>query len=135
MKIATGASEDHPTPLAVNPSASPGVAPVTPRSGDTPGGSQTAPGRDLTAERLSQLAASEAECAASMSYGMSADGTRRQHYAAAMGPHGSSAGDALPLPVVDDNALPAAGSYAYPWSGMEPVPTAAGFDYDAGLPG
>jgi hypothetical protein len=91
--------------------------------------------RDLTGERLSQLAASEAECAAAQSYGMNADGGRRQHYVAAMAPVGAPATDEMALPPVPENALPAAASYGYPYAGMEPTPAAAGWDYSAELPG
>ena len=88
MRIADGTPENHPTPLPIDTAATPGVAPPTPAfaSGNEQGGV-----RDLAGERLSQLAASEAECAAAQSYGMNADGARRQHYAAGMAPLGAPA--------------------------------------------
>jgi len=78
-------------------SASPAVVAPTPR---IPGGSEQGGVRDLAGERLGQLAASEAECAAAQSYGMSADGGRRTGYAAGMAPLGASYGDEMALPPV-----------------------------------
>jgi hypothetical protein len=132
MRIEDGQPEQHETPLAVNAAATPGVAGPTPAF--STGNAQGAV-RDLSGERLSLLAASEAECAAAQSYGMAADAGRRTGYAASMAPLGGSAGDQMALPVVPDNALPAAQSYGYPYGGMEPTAAAAGWDYDAGLPG
>jgi hypothetical protein len=132
MRIEDGAAESHPTPLAIDASHSPGVVGATPAfaSGTAQGGV-----RDLTGERLSQLAASEAECASAQAFGMSADGGRREHYLTTTSPLGASAGDAMDLPPVPDNALPPAASYGYPFAGMEPTPAAAGWDYSADLPG
>jgi hypothetical protein len=132
VKIETGAPEDHPTPLPLDTSATPAVVAATPRF---PSGTEQGGVRDLAGERLSQLAASEAECAAAQTFGMSADGGRRQHYVAAMEPVGASATDEMALPPVPDNALPAAASYGYPYAGMEPTAAAAGWDYNADLPG
>jgi hypothetical protein len=73
------------------------VVSPTPR---IPGGSEQGGVRDLAGERLGQLAASEAECAAAQSYGMSADGGRRTGYAAGMAPLGASYGDEMALPPV-----------------------------------
>lgn len=56
--------------------------------------------RDLTGERLSQLAASEAECAAAQAFGMNADSGRRIGYAADMSPLAASYGDEMALPPV-----------------------------------
>jgi hypothetical protein len=45
--------------------------------------------RDLTGERLSQLAGYEADCSAAMSAGMSAEHDRRNHYATDVLPQGT----------------------------------------------
>ena len=73
MRIADGAAETHETPLPMDTSATPAIAPPTP---SFPAGKVQGAVRDLTGERLSQLAASEAECAAAQTYGMSADGNQ-----------------------------------------------------------
>jgi hypothetical protein len=127
VKIETGTPEDHPTPLPIDASHSPGVVAATPRypSGTEQGGALTnTAGVDFTGE-----------AAAAMAAGMAADADRRGRYAASMAPLGASAGDAMTLPPVPDNTLPAAASYGYPFAGMEPTPAAAGWDYSAELPG
>jgi hypothetical protein len=134
MRIETGAAESHEAVLPLNPAASPGVQGPTAVAGQLTPADQT-PARDLTSERLGLLAASAAECAAAQSYGQSADGSRRQHYLAGMAPLGASAGDQMVLPPVPDNALPPALSDLYPYAGMEPTAAAAGWDYNADLPG
>jgi hypothetical protein len=125
MRIADGQSEDHPTPLPLNSSATPAVVAPTPRF---PSGNEQGAVRDLTGERLNQLAASEAECAAAQAAGMSADSDRRGRYETSMKPLGASAGDQMDLPVVPSAAVPPAMSDLYPYSGLEPVPAAAGFE-------
>jgi hypothetical protein len=110
VKIETGEAEAHPTPLALDASHSPAVVGPTPvfAAGNEQGGV-----RDLTGERLSQLAASEAECAAAQSYGMGADAGRRTGYAADMAPLGASYGDEMTLPpVVSDYSKHTGGSDA-----------------------
>jgi hypothetical protein len=127
MRIETGEAESHETPLPLDASHSPGVARPTPRypSGTEQGGALTnTAGVDFTAE-----------AGAAMAAGMSADGSRRQHYLATMTPLAGPAGDAMDIPPVPDNTLPAAASYGYPFAGMEPTPAAAGWDYSADLPG
>jgi hypothetical protein len=110
MKISTGEAETHETPLPLDTAASPGVAPPTPAF---PSGNQQGAVLDLTGERLSQLAASEAECAAAQSAGMAADAGRRTGYAADMSPLGASYGDEMTLPpVVSDWSKHTAGSDA-----------------------
>lgn len=120
MRIETGTPEDHPTPLPIDTSATPGVVAATPMypSGSQQGGvlADTS-GVDFTAD-----------AAAAMAYGMAADAERRGRYAAAMAPLGASAGDAMDLPPVPAAAVPPAMSDLYPYSGMEPTPAAAGFD-------
>ena len=81
-----------------------------------------------TAMFAEQAAAGTADCMAAMSAGMAADGDRRDRLAASMSPLGASYGDAVPLPEVPDNTLPAAASYGYPYPGQEPMPAAAGFE-------
>jgi hypothetical protein len=127
MRIETGTPEDHPTPLPLDASATPGVVAATPRfpSGVQQGGALTnTAGVDFTAD-----------AAAAMSSGMAADADRRGRYAAGMAPLGASAGDQMDLPPVPDNALPPAMSDLYPYAGMEPTAAAAGWDYSAELPG
>jgi hypothetical protein len=124
VKISTGTPEDHPTPLPIDTSATPAVAPPTPvfPSGTEQGGVlKDTSGVDFTAE-----------AAGAMSAGMAADYGRRDHYAASMAPLGASAGDQMALPAIPDNALPAAASDLYPFPGMEPTPAGAGWDYGPG---
>jgi hypothetical protein len=103
MEIATGNAQSHPTPLPLDTSATPGVvAPTVIFSSGTEQGAV----RDLTGERLSQLAASEAEISASQTYGMSADGGRRTHYLDAMNPAGpAEATDEMTLPQLPEQLV------------------------------
>jgi hypothetical protein len=123
VKISTGESESHPTPLPIDSSATPAVAPPTPvfPSGHEQGGSLTnTAGVDFTADAEAAMAA-----------GMSADSDRRGRYGADILPTGSAYGDPMDLPPVPANVLPAADSYGYPYAGMEPTPAAAGFENPA----
>src|SRR4029077_7835078 len=120
-----GTPETHETPLPIDAAATPGVVAPT---AIFPSGNQQGGVRDLAGERVSQLAASEAECAAAQASGMSADADRRGRYAASMAPPAASAGDAMDLPPVPSAAVPPAMSDLYPYSGMEPTPAAAGFE-------
>src|SRR5690242_8723979 len=116
MRIEDGQAEQHETPLALNATHSPAAASPTPAfaSGNAQGAV-----RDATAERLSQLSAAEADIGAAQAFGMSADGSRRQHYMASMEPLGASAGDVLPVSAPPlDPGLP----------GGETEPTAAYYD-------
>ncbi len=107
MKIATGQAEQHPTPLPIDTAATPGVVSPTPRF---PSGIEQSGVRDLTGERLSQLADSEAEIAAAQSFGVSADSGRRTGYAADISPLGASYGDEMSLPPVPEQiTMPASG--------------------------
>jgi hypothetical protein len=135
VDISTGTAESHPTPLPVDASALPGVVPVTPRTPDTGGGSVTAAGRDTTGEWQSQRQAGEADVRAAQAAGTGAETGRRGHYGAQVGSHGSAHGDAMDLPGVPASAVPAEGSYGYPYSGDEPTPAGAGFEYSGGEPG
>lgn len=102
MKIATGQPEDHPTPLPLDASNSPGVQAPTPTY---PGGTEQGRVMPTTAMFGEQAASGEAAVAAAMSYGMSADADRRAHYAADISPLGASYGDTISLPgVVSDES-------------------------------
>ena len=114
MKIADGTPEDHPTPLGLDASATPGVAPppVTSGSGTEQGGV-----RDCTGERLSQLAAAEAEISGAQHSGMSADGGRRRKYELDMAPLAASYGDEMTLPQVTSDMSKHTGSPGSPGAG------------------
>jgi hypothetical protein len=114
MRIADGTPEDHPTPLPIDTAATPAVVAPTPAF---PSGNEQGGVRDLTGERLSQLAAAEANISAAQTAGMSADGDRRGRYAASMAPLGASAGDAMTLPDVVSDHSKHTGSPGSPDSG------------------
>jgi hypothetical protein len=127
MRIADGAAETHETPLKLDASATPGVQrPTAIQPGQLSGPTQAA--LDTTAMNAEQQRQGEADCAAAMSTGMTADLARRQHYESAMMPIGAGPTDEMALPVVPANAVPPAMSNLYPYAGMEPTPAAAGFD-------
>lgn len=120
MDIATGTPEDHPTPLPLDPSASPAV--VAPTAIASSGMVQGGVAANTFA---SQAAAGEAQAAAAMHSGMSADADRRAHYQADIQPQGADYGDALLLPPVPANALPPASEPGlFPYQGDEPVSVA-----------
>jgi hypothetical protein len=103
VDIATGAAEQHPNVLPLNPQPAPD--PVTPRF---PGGAEQGgvlgdiSGVDFTGEASAAMAA-----------GMSADADRRAGYAAGMAPLGGSTGDEMSLPgVVSDLAQHTGGTNA-----------------------
>jgi hypothetical protein len=125
VRIETGAAESHESVLPLNSAASPGVQLPTPAF---PSGTEQGGVRDLTGERLSQLAASAADISAAQAFGVSADGDRRGRYEASMKPLGASAGDLMDIPVVPSAAVPPAASDLYPYSGDEPVIAAAGYE-------
>jgi hypothetical protein len=135
VRIVDGQPEQHVTPLALNPQ--PGVAPPTPRfpgaSGPADAESQVSGVRDLTGERLSQLAASEAEFAAAQALAQSVDGGRRGRLEADMAPLGASYGDLMPLPPVPEGATAPAASFLYPEQGD--LPTIAGGPFGGNEPG
>jgi hypothetical protein len=112
VRIETGTPEDHPTPLPLDATATPGVQRPTAVAGQLTPADQGAV-RDLTGERLGQLAASEAECGAAMSLGMGADSARRTGYAADISPLGASYDDEVALlPVTSDWSKHTGGSDA-----------------------
>src|SRR5262245_54582942 len=125
MDIATGAAESHPTPLPYDPGMSPATARETVTAGLLTPADQGGV-RDLTGERLGQLASYEQDCAAAQSAGMAAENRRRDHYAQDVLPQGAAYGDAMALPVVPDNAVPASQSFGYPFPGLEPTEAEAG---------
>jgi hypothetical protein len=96
VKIATGTPEDHPTPLPLDASATPGVQrPTAIQPGQLSG--PTVPAMDTVAMNLEQQRLGTADCAAAMDAGMSADGARRQHYETDILPIGSAYGDLMPV--------------------------------------
>jgi hypothetical protein len=124
VKIETGASESHPTPLPVDTSHTPRVAPPAPVA-SVPNG-PTIPGRDTTGEYQAQLRAGEGDVRAAQAAGMTAEHGRRDHYGSDVLPAGASYGDLMSLPPVPDNAVPPANSFGYPFPGLEPTPAQAG---------
>ena len=119
MDIKSGQPEQHPTPLSLDSSASPGVAPQTPRfpsetgRDGTQGGVLTdISGVDFTAE------------AAAMHAGMAADADRRGRYATGMSPLGASYGDAMDLPAYGTGEATVAGSWFDPPRSGAPADTA-----------
>lgn len=124
MDVATGASEDHPTPLPLDASQSPAVAPPTMTepgfTGPRDQASLQGGVRDLTGERLADLGSIEAACQSAQSSGMGAENDRRHHYAAA-----ADYVDAVVIPEVPANAVPPSSSDLYPYSGDEPTPAGA----------
>jgi len=104
MDIKSGQAEAHETPLPLDASHSPGVAPPTQiASNET---TQMGPtfistsGVDFTADASVAMAA-----------GMAADADRRGRYAAAMGPMGAAATDEMSLPPVPEQVtVPASGN-------------------------
>lgn len=129
MEIATGTPESHPTPLPLDASHSPGVAPPTAVSGQLTPADQGGV-FDAAATFAEQAAAGTADAAAAMHAGMSAESDRRAHYAADVLPVGANYGDAVTLPLVPDNATPAVQSYLFPFSGDEPTPAGGPFGGD-----
>jgi hypothetical protein len=116
MRIADGSPESHETPLPLDPSRSPGVAPPTQiASNET---TQMGPtfisssGADFTADASVAMAA-----------GMAADADRRGRYATTMSPLGASYGDDMALPAYGTEGTVAGSFYDPPRSGT-PADTA-----------
>ena len=119
MNIADGTSEQHPTPLPLDTSATPGVAPQpqsfpseTGRDGSQGGVVTDISGVDFTADT-----------AAAMHAGMAADADRRGRYATTMSPLGASYGDDLALPAYGTGGTVAGSWFDPPRSGA-PADTA-----------
>ena len=94
MDIKSGQAETHETPLPLDASHTPGVAPPTPvfpsetgRDGSQGGVLTDTSGVDFTAD-----------AAAAMHAGMAADADRRTKYATDMNPIGANYGDDMQLP-------------------------------------
>ena len=121
MKIATGETEQHPTPLPIDTSATPGVVAPGPTfpgaSGPADAASQIGGVMPTTAMFAEQAAAGTADCAAAMSSGMGADADRRGRYEADISPLGASYGDDLALPPVTSDTSKHTGSPGSPDSG------------------
>jgi hypothetical protein len=96
VKIATGETEAHPTPLPLNPQ--PAVAPPT-AVAPAPNG-PTIDGRDTVGEYQAQMAAAVAGIAAAQAAGNSAETGRRLGYEAHIRPLGAFYGDQMTLPPV-----------------------------------
>jgi hypothetical protein len=97
VRIEDGSAESHTPVLPLDASAIPAVVAAT---RIFPSGTEQGGVRDAAAERLAQLAASQAECAAAQAFGMSADADRRTECAAAMLPLAATYGDEMTLPAV-----------------------------------
>jgi hypothetical protein len=120
MEISTGTAESHPTPLPLDTSATPGVQQPTTVAGQLTPADQGGV-RDLTGERLGQLAGYEQDITAAQAAGMSAENGRRQHYGQDILPTGSSYGDPVTLPPAPAYTLPPPPIAGYEFSGDEPV--------------
>jgi hypothetical protein len=127
MKIETGTPESHEgsgaTPLPLDGSQSPALAGLTATfpSATSREGNQGGV-RDLTGERLAQLAADAADIAAAQQSGMGNELGRRQHFASDVLPMGAAYGDAMTLPEVPAYSPVPPGSSLYVGPGDEPVP-------------
>jgi hypothetical protein len=113
MDIKSGQAEDHPTPLPLDTSATPGVAPPTRvfpsetgRDGTQGGVLADTSGVDFTAD-----------ASAAMHAGMTADADRRGRYATTMSPLGASYGDDMALPAYGTDGTVAGHWYDPPRSG------------------
>ena len=95
MKISTGEPESHPTPLPVDASHSPAVAPPTVRE---PSGTEQGAVMPTTAMFAEQAAAGTADVSAAMAAGMAADAGRRGGYERDIQPLGAQYGDLMTLP-------------------------------------
>ena len=120
MDIKSGQAEQHPTPLSLDASHSPGVVRPTPvfpgetgRDGSQGGVLADTSGVDFTAD-----------AAAAMHAGMAADADRRGRYATAMSPLGASYGDALPVVEYGASGATVAGSWFDPPRSGTPADTA-----------
>lgn len=105
---------------------------MTPVAGLMTPADQT-PARDLTGERLGQLAGYEQDITAAMQSGMAAEDGRRQHYGQDILPQGAAYGDfmtldggALEAGAGGGEALPVAYFYDPPRLGAPETYTAAG---------
>lgn len=132
LDIATGQMTSYDALQPLNDAGLPGVAPPTAVSGLMTPADQT-PERDLTGERLSQLAGYEQDISAAQAAGMAAEHDRRAHYAADILPVGAAYGDTMDLPPVATNAVPPSASSLYPEQGDEPTIAGGPFGGDEPL--
>jgi hypothetical protein len=125
MDIATGTPEDHPTPLPLDASMSPGVQRPTQTAGLMTPADQT-PAFDAAAVQAARLGGYEADCRGAQASGMAAENQRRDFYQHDMVPAGPAEyGITMTLPDVPANMVPPAMSDLHPWSGDKPVPAGA----------
>jgi hypothetical protein len=97
VKIETGTPEDHPTPLPIDDSATPGVQRLTAiQPGQLSGPTYDA--RDTTGEFQEQMHADAAMVAAAQSSGETAEHDRRAGYQAQALPLGGHIGDGMTMP-------------------------------------
>jgi hypothetical protein len=95
------------------------VVPVADGPADT--GPLVTEERDLTGERLEQLAGYEQDITAAQAAGMGAENDRRTGYMSQIEPPGSAYGAAMTLPPVPVNVPPPPPVGGYPFAGDEPV--------------
>jgi hypothetical protein len=119
MHIATGQPEDHPTPLPLDASTSPGVAPPTAIVAGQLSGPTVPAGVFPYQDRV---AGPEADIRNAQLAGQAAEHDRRSFYEQDIAPLGASYGIEMNLPDVPANAVPPAMSDLYPYSGDEPTP-------------
>ena len=133
MDVATGASESHESLLPLDESQSPATArPTSIASGPSPVNQVGV--FDATADQAGRLGGYEADARAAMQAGQNARNAMLGHYQLGILPVGSAYGDAMALPPVPANAVPASLSDLYPYSGMEPTPATTGFAHPDPLP-
>ena len=120
MDIKSGQAEQHPTPLPLDTSATPGVAPQTPRFPSETGRDGTQGGVLADTSGVDFTA----DAAAAMHAGMAADADRRGRYATGMSPLGASYGDDLPVRRVRHRRATVAGSWFDPPRSGAPADTA-----------
>jgi hypothetical protein len=120
MDIKSGQAESHPTPLSLDTSATPGVAPQPQRFPSETGrdGSQGGVARSIAGVDFTD------DAAAAMNAAMAADADRRGRYEIGMSPLGASYGDSLPLPEYGTGGATVAGSFYDPPRSGAPADTA-----------
>jgi hypothetical protein len=121
MRIADGSSEDHPTPLPLDESASPALARPTVIASAPGPGNQT-PAFDAVSDQSGRLRAYESDARAAMQAGMDARVSMLGMYESDIRPLGADYGSQPALPIVPEAATAPSNSFLYPWQGDEPVP-------------
>ena len=98
--IPTGVTTPHGDVVqALDATMSPAVARLPVTAGQLDPVTDQMPQRDLTGERLADLAVMEADCRAAQAAGMSAEDDRRDHYQGQALPLGGRIGDTMTLPM------------------------------------